>query len=127
MSDCCGSGADGLRVVIVGSGSGAFAAAIKAAEEGAVVTIIEGGDTIGGTCVNVGCVPSKIMIRGAHIAHLQAHHKFEGIPLSQPVIDRSELVRQQQARVEKLRHAKYESILETNPGIHLIRGWAERA
>jgi mercuric reductase len=113
-----------LRVVIVGSGSGAFAAAIKAVEEGAVVTIIEGGDTIGGTCVNIGCVPSKIMIRGAHIAHLQAHHKFEGIPLSQPVIDRSALVRQQQMRAQELRHAKYESILESNPDINLVRGWA---
>ena len=124
MSDCCGSENDVLRIVIVGSGSGAFAAAIKAAEEGALVTIIEGGDTIGGTCVNVGCVPSKIMIRGAHIAHLQAHHSFDGIPLNQPRVDRSAMVRQQQMRVEELRHAKYESILESNPDINLVRGWA---
>lgn len=124
MSDCCGSGDDVLRVVIVGSGSGAFAAAIKAVEEGALVTMIEGSDVIGGTCINVGCVPSKIMIRGAHIARLQAHHEFKGIPLCQPAIDRSAMVRQQQARVEELRHAKYESILETNPDINLVRGWA---
>ncbi|GMQ88963.1 MAG: mercury(II) reductase [Gammaproteobacteria bacterium] len=113
-----------LQIAIVGTGSGAFAAAIKAVEEGAHVTIIEGGEVIGGTCVNVGCVPSKIMIRGAHIAHLQAHHALEGIPLNQPHIDRSAMVKQQQARVEELRHAKYENILETNPGINLIRGWA---
>jgi mercuric reductase len=115
---------DILKIAIVGTGSGAFAAAIKAVEEGAQVTVIEGGDVIGGTCVNIGCVPSKIMLRSAHIAHLQAHHAFEGIPLNQPRIDRSALVRQQQARVEELRHAKYESILETSPGIKLIRGWA---
>ncbi len=78
-----------LRIAIVGTGSGAFAAAIKAVEEGAHVTIIEGGEVIGGTCVNIGCVPSKIMIRGAHIAHLQARHALEGIPLNQPRIDRS--------------------------------------
>ena len=119
-----GRNGSGLRVAIVGTGSGASAAAIKAVEEGAQVTIIEGGDVIGGTCVNVGCVPSKIMIRGAHIAHLQAHHEFAGIPLHQPCIDRSALVAQQQVRVEELRHAKYESILEANPGISLIRGWA---
>lgn len=113
-----------LHVAIVGTGSGAFAAAIKAAEQGARVTIIEGAEVIGGTCVNVGCVPSKIMIRGAHIAHLQAHHAFDGIPSNQPRIDRGALVRQQQARVEELRHAKYESILETYPGINLVRGWA---
>jgi mercuric reductase len=63
-----GSGDSGLHIAIVGSGSGAFAAAIKAAEAGATVTMIEGGEVIGGTCVNIGCVPSKIMIRGAHIA-----------------------------------------------------------
>jgi len=119
-----GGNGDGLKVAIVGTGSGAFAAAIKAVEGGAQVTIIEGGEVIGGTCVNTGCVPSKIMIRGAHIAHLQAHHNFEGIPLHQPTIDRAALVKQQQARVEELRHAKYESILESSPGINLLRGWA---
>ncbi len=120
------SGGDGggLHVAIVGTGSGAFAAAIKAVEGGARVTIIEGGDVIGGTCVNVGCVPSKIMIRAAHIAHLQAHHAFDGIARQRPNIDRAALVRQQQARVEELRQAKYESILESNPGINLLRGWA---
>jgi len=118
------AGGSKLKIAIIGTGSGAFAAAIKAVEEGAQVTLIEGGDIIGGTCVNVGCVPSKIMIRGAHIMQLQAHHAFEGIALNQPAIDRSALVRQQQARVEELRHAKYESILETNPGINLLRGWA---
>ncbi|WP_349306182.1 FAD-dependent oxidoreductase [Pseudomonas sp. PCH44] len=48
----------------------AMAAALKAVEQGATVTLIERG-TIGGTCVNIGCVPSKIMIRAAHIAHLR--------------------------------------------------------
>ena len=74
MNDnCC----DKLHVVIIGTGSGAFAAAIKATEGGARVTLVESG-TLGGTCVNVGCVPSKIMIRAAHIAHLQHHHSFDG-------------------------------------------------
>jgi len=118
-----GGKGDRLKVAIVGTGSGAFAAAIKAVERGARVTLIEGGGVIGGTCVNVGCVPSKIMIRGAHIAHLQAHHNFEGIPLHRPDIDRAALVRQQQARVDELRHAKYESILESTPGISLLHGW----
>ncbi|MEZ5587440.1 MAG: mercury(II) reductase [Sedimenticolaceae bacterium] len=113
-----------LKVAIIGTGSAAFAAAIKAAEESAEVTLIEGGEVIGGTCVNIGCVPSKIMIRGAHIAHLQAHHAFDGVALNRPAIDRAALLRQQQARVEELRQAKYESILEANPNIRLVRGWA---
>ncbi len=119
-----GGGGKGLHIAIVGSGSSAFAAAIKAVEEGAQVTMIEGGEVIGGTCVNIGCVPSKVMIRGAHIAHLQSHHRFDGLPLNTPRIDRAALVRQQQGLVQELRHAKYENILEINPGINLLRGMA---
>ncbi len=118
------SGDGSQHIAIVGTGSGAFAAAIKAVERGARVTIIEGGDMIGGTCVNIGCVPSKIFIRGAHIAHLQGHHVVDGLPLNTPVIDRKAMVAQQQGWVEKLRYAKYESILESNPGITLLRGMA---
>ncbi|MGV6858101.1 MAG: mercury(II) reductase [bacterium] len=113
-----------LHIAIVGTGSGAFAAAIKAAESGARVTLIEGADVIGGTCVNVGCVPSKIMIRGASVAHLQARHNVEGIEPREPIIDRRAMVAQQQDWVDKLRHAKYESILESHPDISLIRGMA---
>ncbi len=118
-----GSGGDGLHVAIIGSGAGAFAAAIRAAEEGAKVTMIEAG-IIGGTCVNIGCVPSKIFLRGALAAHTQTAHPFDGVSRAQPVIDRRAMVVQQQARVEELRHAKYESILETNPDIELLRGFA---
>ncbi len=113
-----------LHIAIVGTGSGAFAAAIKAVEQGATVTLIEGADDIGGTCINIGCVPSKIFIRGAHIAHIQGHHHIEGLPLNTPVIDRKAMMQQQQQWVEKLRYAKYESILESNPDINLIRGMA---
>ncbi len=116
-------GDGGLHVAIVGSGSAAFACAIRAAEQGARVTMIESG-TLGGTCVNVGCVPSKITIRAAHLAHLARHHPFAGIGACEPSIDRPALVAQQQARVAELRHAKYERILEDNPAIELLRGRA---
>ncbi|VAW63044.1 Mercuric ion reductase [hydrothermal vent metagenome] len=112
------------HIAIIGTGSGAFAAAIKATENGAKVSIIEGADVIGGTCVNIGCVPSKIMIRGAHIAHMQNHHSFAGIELNKANINRREMVAQQQSLVEKLRHLKYESIIENNENIELLRGKA---
>ncbi len=102
-----------------------MAAALRAAEDGARVTLIERG-TIGGTCVNVGCVPSKIMIRAAHIAHLRRQSPFdEGIGASEPTIDRGKLLAQQQARVDELRHAKYEGILEGNTAIAVLRGEAK--
>ena len=113
-----------LHIAVIGSGGAAFAGALRAADEGASVTMIEAG-TLGGTCVNVGCVPSKIMIRGAHIAHLLAEHPFPGIGRQAPAVDRRALVAQQQARVEELRHVKYESILESRAeSIRLLRGVA---
>ncbi len=118
------SNESGLHLAIVGTGSAAFAAAIKAVEQGATVTIIEAADNIGGTCVNIGCVPSKIFIRAAHIAHIQGHHSFNGLALNTAKIDRKAMLMQQQEQVEKLRYAKYESIIENNPGINLLQGMA---
>ncbi len=113
-----------LHVAVIGSGGAAMAAALKAVELGVRVTLIERG-TIGGTCVNVGCVPSKIMIRAAHIAHLRRESPFDaGIQSFSPTIDRRKLLAQQQARVEELRHAKYENILDSNPGITVLHGHA---
>lgn len=112
-----------LNIAIIGGGSAAFAAALRAADAGAAVTLIE-SDEVGGTCVNVGCVPSKIMIRAAHLAHLQDHHSFAGLKKNTPVIDRARMVAQQQARVEELRRTKYEEILGGYADIRLVRGYA---
>ena len=99
-----------------------MAAALKAAEQGASVTLIERG-VIGGTCVNIGCVPSKIMIRAAHITHLRQSSPFDaGITATAPAIDRAKLLAQQQARVDELRQAKYEGILDGNPAITVLHG-----
>lgn len=114
----------GLHIAIIGSGSGAFAAALKAVEEGAQVTMIERSSTIGGTCVNVGCVPSKIMIRSAQLAHDQRSHPFDGLGRHEPSIDRGTLLAQQIARVDELRRVKYENILADNEGMTLVRGSA---
>lgn len=125
---CCSSNSPEqkkqLHVAIIGSGSGAFASAIKAAEGGARVTIIEGADVIGGCCVNVGCVPSKILIRAAQLAHQQRENPFDGLENNHPQISRSLLAHQQTSRVEELRGAKYESILAKNPALSLLKGYA---
>lgn len=114
----------GLHIAIIGSGGGAMAAALKAVERGARVTLIERG-TLGGTCVNVGCVPSKVMIRAAHIAHLRRHSPFDdGIAATPPLIRRDRLLAQQQGLVDALRHAKYTSMLANNPDITLLQGTA---
>ncbi|ACH82422.1 FAD-dependent pyridine nucleotide-disulphide oxidoreductase [Acidithiobacillus ferrooxidans ATCC 53993] len=112
------------HIAIIGSGGAAMAAALKAVERGARVTLIERG-TIGGTCVKVGCVPSKILIRAAHIAHLRRASPFDaGIAAQEPVIRRDRLLAQQQGRVDELRYAKYEGILAQTPAISVLRGEA---
>ncbi len=73
MSDCCATsnpknGNGRYDLVVVGAGSAGFSAAITAAEQGAQVALI-GHGTIGGTCVNVGCVPSKTLIRATEAVH----------------------------------------------------------
>ncbi|MDN3519091.1 mercury(II) reductase [Aquisalimonas lutea] len=111
------------HVAIIGSGGAAFAAAIRAAEEGARVTMIEAG-AIGGTCVNVGCVPSKITLRAAELHHRRAHHPFDGVPRDAGPVDRTALLAQVRGRVEELRQSKYEGILDDEPAIDFLAGWA---
>lgn len=112
------------HIAVIGSGGAAMAAALKAVERGARVTLVECG-TLGGTCVNVGCVPSKIMIRAAHIAHLRRESPFDGgLSRHQPTVNRPALLAQQQGRVEALRRVKYEEILADNPAITLVQGEA---
>ena len=69
MTDsCCPPNSNPHDLIVIGAGSAGFSAAITAAEEGARVALI-GHGLIGGTCVNVGCVPSKTMIRAAEALH----------------------------------------------------------
>lgn len=122
--DKASSGSGALHIAVIGSGGAAMAAALRAVEQGARVTLIE-RSTLGGTCVNVGCVPSKIMIRAAHIAHLRRASPFDdGLPPAPPSVLRERLLAQQQGRVEELHHAKYEGILASTPAITVLRGEA---
>lgn len=115
------SSADNYDLLILGSGSAAFAAAIKATELGKTVGIIE-EKTLGGACVNVGCVPSKTMIRAAESKHRMEHTFFSGLMPTGARLDFSKITHDKDNLVSELRHAKYESILEANPNITLIQG-----
>ena len=113
-----------LRIAVIGSGGAAMAAALQAEQEGAEVTLIERG-AIGGTCVNVGCVPSKILIRAAHVAHLRRESPFDaGLSAVPAIVDRPRLLAQQQGRVDELRWTKYEGILAGIPGVTVAHGEA---
>lgn len=113
-----------LHVAVIGTGGAAMAAALHAAELGARVTVIERG-VIGGTCVNIGCVPSKVMIRAAHIAHVRRQSPFDvGISTAAPTVDRPALLAQQTDLVTKLREAKYQRILADTAAVTTLHGSA---
>ena len=108
-------------VVVLGGGSAGFAAAIRAAELGARVTLIEGG-TLGGTCVNVGCVPSKTLLRAAEVRHRAAHHPFDGVRTHATAADFPRVMAQKDALVATLRRGKYWDVLAAYPNITLHQG-----
>lgn len=108
-------------LVVLGGGSAGFAASIRAAELGARVTLIEGG-TLGGTCVNVGCVPSKTLLRAAEVQHRAARHPFEGVHTAAQAPDFSKVVAQKDALVAALRQEKYADVLVAYPSVTLRQG-----
>ncbi len=124
MKDCCKGGTGGVDLAVIGAGSAGFSAAITAAEAGANVLLI-GDGTIGGTCVNVGCVPSKAMIRAVEPLHVaRAATRFDGIAAEARLTDWPAMVAQKQALVEELRAAKYTDVLPSHPRVSYREGAA---
>ena len=106
-----------VDLAVIGAGSAGFSAAITAAGEGASVTLV-GHGTIGGTCVNVGCVPSKTMIRAAEALHAaRAAGRFPGLEGEASVTDWSALMGAKDELVETLRANKYVDLLADYPSL----------
>ena len=89
-------------LLVIGAGSAGFSSAITAAEKGANVVIV-GEGVIGGTCVNVGCVPSKTMIRAVETLH-QANlaSRFNGVEADAKITNWKSLVLQKQSLVDDI-------------------------
>ena len=111
---------EGYDLLIVGSGSAAFAAGITARDLGATVALCESG-TIGGTCVNVGCVPSKAMLAAADLYHRAGHSPFPGVATSSGSLDLATLVGAKDDLVTQMRAEKYEQLAEEY-GFAVLRG-----
>src|SRR5260370_40359642 len=110
-------------LIVIGSGSGAFAAAIRATEAGSRVALME-SNVVGGTCVNVGCVPSKAMLAPADAYFRAAHHPFAGIQTSANGIDLGAMVDSKAELVDQLRAEKYLD-LAREYGFTICHGVAE--
>src|SRR2546427_240848 len=118
--DHCERSGGEFDLLVVGGGSAGFAAAIKGADLGARVAMVEGG-TLGGTCVNVGCVPSKTLIRAAEAQHRRVQHGFRGIPATDGQPDWPTVRAEKDALVAELRQTKYWNVLRAYPAITLLQ------
>ncbi|MFQ5517336.1 MAG: mercury(II) reductase [Acidimicrobiia bacterium] len=107
-------------LVIIGSGSAAFGAAIKARDLGATVAMIERG-TVGGTCVNIGCVPSKALLRAAESYWGAGHSPFAGVETAAGAVNLKALVAQKDGLAAQLRKEKYQDLVELY-GFDLLSG-----
>src|SRR2546421_5501390 len=108
-------------LVIIGSGSAAFAAALKAADHGAKTAMIE-RSTLGGTCVNVGCVPSKNLLRAGELQYYNSHREFPGIRPGVTTLEFNRIIEQKNQIVRGLRREKYADVLKSLPSTKLFRG-----
>lgn len=114
---------DNYDLLIIGSGAAAFSSAIKAIEYGAKVGMIERG-TVGGTCVNIGCVPSKTLLRAGEINHLSKDNPFIGLQTSAGEVDLASLITQKDKLVSELRNQKYMDLIDEY-NFDLIKGEAK--
>lgn len=114
-------------LAVIGAGSAGFSAAITAAEQGAQVALI-GHGAVGGTCVNVGCVPSKNLIRAVETLHRsRAALHFAGLRAEAGVANWAALIAQKDELVTGLRQAKYIDLLPEYNGIAYLEGQARLA
>lgn len=109
-------------LLVLGAGSAAFAAAIKGTEAGYRVALVEAG-TLGGTCVNVGCVPSKALLRAGETYWSAGHHPFTGITTTAGGVDLAGVVAGKDELVSALRQEKYADLVEAY-GFEVISGRA---
>jgi len=111
-------------VIVIGSGPGGYVCAIRCAQLGLKTAIVEGRDTLGGTCLNVGCIPSKALLHASHSYH-EATHNFEkmGLIINNPKID-----------FKKMQDYKNDVIAQNTKGIEFLlkknkidwlKGWAK--
>ena len=111
-------------IAIIGGGAGGFAAAIRAHELGAKAVMINSRLPLGGTCVNVGCVPSKALLYAGEILHMATHHGVDGIELGVKQFDFKRVIAGEMALVEEMREEKYRKVLDSLGSTEFIEGKA---
>ncbi|XP_022935745.1 dihydrolipoyl dehydrogenase 1, mitochondrial [Cucurbita moschata] len=118
------SGSDENDVVVIGGGPGGYVAAIKAAQLGLKTTCIEKRGTLGGTCLNVGCIPSKALLHSSHMYH-EAKHAFakHGVKFSSLEVDLPAMMSQKDKAVANLTRG-IEGLFKKNK-VNYVKGYGK--
>ena len=110
-------------VIVIGSGPGGYVAAIRCAQLGLKTACVEGRDTLGGTCLNVGCIPSKALLHASHMLH-EATHNFTkmGLKGKSPSVDWAQMQAYKAETIEG--NTKGIEFLFKKNKIDWLKGWA---
>jgi dihydrolipoamide dehydrogenase len=112
-------------LLVIGGGPGGYVAAIRAGQLGIPTVLVEGAE-LGGTCLNIGCIPSKALIHASEAFHQASSHAGEnplGIRASAPTIDVGQTVAWKDGIVKRLTGG-VGALLKKN-GVNVVRGWAQ--
>ena len=116
----------GYDLIILGHGSAAFAAAIKANDIGVKTAIIGAnatkGTVVGGSCINVGCIPSKRLITVGTLFHNASHNSFEGIHYSKGKLNFKQVIQHEDELVRRFRREKYANVLNNLDKVTYYKG-----
>ena len=110
-------------VIIIGAGPGGYVCAIRCAQLGLKTAVVEGRGTLGGTCLNVGCIPSKALLHSSHMLH-EAEHNFAAMGLKgkSPSVDWKQMLAYKDETVSQ-NTGGIEFLFKKNK-IDWIKGWA---
>jgi dihydrolipoamide dehydrogenase len=115
----------GKRLAVIGAGPGGYTAAFRAADLGLEVTLIERWPTLGGVCLNVGCIPSKALLHAARVIEEAHEMGANGITFAKPTIDTAKLVGWKSSVVRQLTNGL--ATLAKQRKVRIVRGTARFA
>lgn len=109
--------------IIVGGGAAAFAASTRANELGAKTAMINAGLPLGGTCINVGCIPTKHLLELGNLIYYGQHHEFGSLKFGPARFDFPKAILEKNILLDELRKANYTDVLENQPHTKLFEGY----
>ena len=109
-------------VIVIGAGPGGYVAAIRCAQHGLKTACVERRDTLGGTCLNIGCIPSKALLHASHMLH-EAEHNFAkmGLKGKRPSVDWDQMLSYKEETI--LSNTKGVEFLFKKNKIDWLKGW----